>query len=459
VLLEESAAHPRSAALTFSMLFEEALRQGIRSFKFWMDEPLRAKNEPKTGLASKIALELVAGPIVGPYLVSEKDSKGPADEQRTWNRNKAINEARSDTGKGHPEEEMEYWSENHYIMFASSEYLAGQLWEHDDFQPGKEFLEPGSTSGVLKGIRRKERGRARVLKWLNNRLQFGWMEFNSSGYYREHLWSFLNLADFALDAEVREKATLVIDLLLFDVVRFLHRGAMGAPGGRSQFASRASGWDNRLGDVVEIMLGTRGLFLDGDGQIGSVFATSRYHVPDVLLQIGVFPPSSPFVDRSRVSITFEEAPRHGIGYSMESEQKDSTREGYAAKVRRFSPFVDAVNREIARTHEVYGQTEDDAVFWLATSAFFLKQTVRDQLSLRDKFGLEETGVFKKLPGLIKTVGGLLKASRGAIGAAIGGVIGGAPGAVIGGALGFFEDDIFGADLLEQAADDLSVLLE
>ena len=74
------------------------------------------------------------------------------------------------------------------------------------------------------------------MKWLNNRLMFGWMEFNSSGYYREHLWALLNLVDFALDEEVRTKAAMAVDLMLFDVTRYLHRGTMGAAGGRSQFS-------------------------------------------------------------------------------------------------------------------------------------------------------------------------------------------------------------------------------
>ena len=77
--------------------------------------------------------------------------------------------------------EMEFWSENHYIMFASSEYLLGQLWQDDTFQPCRLFVDAGDTTGAKTGAQRRDRGRARVLKWLNNRLMFGWMEFNSSG--------------------------------------------------------------------------------------------------------------------------------------------------------------------------------------------------------------------------------------------------------------------------------------
>ena len=249
---------------------------------------------------------------------------------------------------------MEFWSENHYIMFASSEYLLGQLWQDETFQPCRLFVDAGDTTGARTGAQRRDRGRARVLKWLNNRLMFGWMEFNSSGYYREHLWALLNLVDFALDEEVRTKATMAVDLMLFDVTRYLHRGAMGAAGGRSQFKSKSHGFDNGLTDVVEIMLGVKGVFSEGDAQIAASFASSTYVVPQVLLEIGAAPPTYPFTDRSRVSITFDESAKYGITWSQDSVTKDSLMRGYAGKRARYSPFLAEVNKEIARTHDDYG---------------------------------------------------------------------------------------------------------
>src|SRR5262249_17449654 len=140
VILEETARHPHSAAPMFSPLAQEIVRQALHSFKFWLDEPLHVSDNGKLVKAR------------GDTNIVTNDKEKPA--------------------------EMEYWSENHYIMFASSEFLAGQLWETDRFQPGKEFLAPDSKSGIISGKDRKARGKARVLKWLNNRLQFGWMEFN-----------------------------------------------------------------------------------------------------------------------------------------------------------------------------------------------------------------------------------------------------------------------------------------
>jgi len=410
IILEESAAHPRSPDPSFSPLAGEILKQGLTSYKFWLDELPRALDNDRL---NKLKLDLGYD----------------TDEDR----------------------EMEFWSENHYIMFASSEYLLGQLWEADTFQPARVVAAPGDTTGARTGASRRDRGRARVLKWLNNRLMFGWMEFNSSGYYREHLWALLNLVDFAIDDEVRTKATMAVDLMLFDVVRFLHHGAAGAAGGRSQFKSKSHGFDNGLTDVVEMMLGAKGVFHEGDSKIGVSFASSTYVVPQVLLEIGAAPPAYPFTDRSRVSITFDEAPKYGITWSQQSEAKDSVMRGYAPKRARYSAFLDEVNRELVRTHEGYGAAEDDTVFFWGMSAFFNKQVVRNSFRVVHRFGLEKAEVFGLVRILVEYILPLLKSSEG-------GFLGIRPADLPETVAGAFSGD--GPDELdEQSADDLSLFLE
>ncbi|MEY2461500.1 MAG: hypothetical protein QOG30_3330, partial [Acidimicrobiaceae bacterium] len=420
-ILEVTAAKPRAPSPWFSPLAGEVARTAIRGYKFWLDEPLRVKD------------------------------------------NDRINKMKSDIGTdraAEPGHEMEFWSENHYIMFASSEYLLGQLWEKDSFQPAAEIVDGDTTTGVLTGTRRKERGRARVLKWLNNRLMFGWMEFHSSGYYREHLWAILNLVDFALDEEIRTKAQMAVDLLLFDVLRLRHRGAMGAAGGRSQFKSKNSGWDQALGDVVELLTGERGIFMESDAQIAASFATSSYLVPDVLLELAANPPAFAFTDRSRVSITFDESPKYGITWSGESDAKDSWMQGYAAKRARYYPFLQHINDDITRTHTEYGSVEDDAVFFWGMSAFFNKQILGATKATVDRFGLNESDAFKKVIRALLTyiLPWIRRLEHAGIGAAIGSVAG-PVGTVAGGVIGAVASDVLDAELDEDAADDLSIFLE
>lgn len=424
ILLQETGASPRSGSICFSPLAQEIIKQDILGYKFWLDEPYHAYD----------------------YHGEEQDKDKP----------KGINKARKDVGKGDLFAEMEYWSENHYIMFASSEYLAGQLWLEESFQPAKDFLNPEDKTsfGIHSGKERMERGKARVLKWLNNRLLFGWTEFNSSGYYREHLWALLNLVDFALDEEVRKKATIVTDLLLFDVARFLHKGSMGACGGRSQFPSKNCGWDNALGDVIEIMFGTRGVFINKDGESGCSFATSTYKVPDVLLQIAAFPPEKFFIDRSRVSIGFDEAPKYGIDYSKKSDQRDSLFEGFAPKRAKHAKFLSEVNSAITTTHSNYGAWQDDTIFWWSQSAYFNKEVVRNTFKCVETFKLDKCKAFGELKTWYERIAYFIKV-KDVLGLALG-ALGNGLGFAVSAPL-FFDDAT--SNTLEVASDDLSIFFE
>ena len=196
---------------------------------------------------------------------------------------------------------------------------------------------------------------------------------------------------------------MAVDLMLFDVTRYLHRGAMGAAGGRSQFKSRSHGFDNGLTDVVEIMLGVKGVFSEGDAQVAASFASSTYQVPKVLLEIGAAPPTYPFTDRSRVSITFDESAKYGITWSQDSVTKDSLMSGYASKRARYSPFLAEVNDDIARTHDDYGAVDDDTVFFWGMSAFVNKQVVRNSFKLMHRYGLSKADAFKQ-PRLLMGLG-------------------------------------------------------
>lgn len=430
ILLEETADSPHSGAIHFSPLAQEIIKKDILGYKFWMDESFSAYH----------------------------NNGKPADDKNLSD----INKAKTDTKTEDAFAEMEYWSENHYIMFASSEYLAGQLWQDETFEAAKDFINPpvplfegnsadeltpylfADTTDQITGKKRIERGKARSLKWLNNKLMFGWTEFNSSGYYREHLWSLLNLVDFALDEEVQRKATVVTDLLLFDVTRFLHKGSMGACGGRSQFPSRNNGWDNAPSDAFEIMLATHGIFHANDGEIGCSFATSTYKPPAVLLEIGNLPPEVSFVDRSRVSIGFDDAPKYGIQYSQKSDQKDSLEQGFRPKKDKHFSALQKVNSAIENNHNGYGAMEDDTVFWWTQSAFFNKQVVRNSCNCIIKFKLYKAE-FAQIGELLNVLQFFISDAEL--------LLGGLP--VVG---PMFLNDAF-SDALENASDDFSVFLE
>jgi len=216
-----------------------------------------------------------------------------------------VDEPKTNNPKG----EMAFWSENHQICFATAEYLAGQLFPNDVFRDGQIEKNPAKT-----GAYHKERAHNRVLRWLNDRLRFGLNEWNSPGYYEYDIVPLLNLIDFADDLEIQRRASMVLDLLIFDLARYTQKGSFAVTAGRAYGDHKLTGWEQSVGDTVEMLFGTRGLWIGNDSPSAQFLASSRrYAVPTALLAIGIDQPSYS-IDRSRVSLNFEEAEDYGIGF-------------------------------------------------------------------------------------------------------------------------------------------------
>lgn len=200
---------------------------------------------------------------------------------------------------------MVFWSENHYLMHAAAEYLAGQLW------PTEVFGNAGLT-----GDQHRAKALPSLRRWFAERSRHGYAEWCSPVYYVHDLAPLANLIDFAGDPEVRTRAAIAMDLLLFDLARLTHRGSLGTSSGRVYEEYKLSGRDQPVGDPIEILWGTRGAFRDRGGTGGTPLATCRgYRVPHALLAIGLDKQRDRYVDRARVGVTFAEGPAEGIGFT------------------------------------------------------------------------------------------------------------------------------------------------
>jgi hypothetical protein len=113
------------------------------------------------------------------------------------------------------------WSENHQILYAGLEYLAGHLYENE------VFVNSGRN-----GAYHKQRGRRRVLDWCQRRSRFGFTEWYSNNYYLEDIAAMSNIQEFAPDEEVRHAMTQILHLILFDMATQSLRGAFVSTGGR-----------------------------------------------------------------------------------------------------------------------------------------------------------------------------------------------------------------------------------
>lgn len=104
------------------------------------------------------------------------------------------------------EDSMCFWSENHQILFAVSEFLAGQEW------PNEVFTNSGLTSE-----QHKEKALKIINIWMEQKYKYGFFEWLSNNYYAENLAPMANYIEYSKDTDSVEKMKLILDLIWFDV--------------------------------------------------------------------------------------------------------------------------------------------------------------------------------------------------------------------------------------------------
>ena len=237
----------------FSANIIDEIRDKFIGFKFWLDEPFHAEIDEHPPSPSDLPNSLP-----------------------TFS-NKKLAEARKEAKIDETQEEMVYWSENHQILFATAEFLAGQMWPDVLFQAGKEYRDEYSRNpqiqsytedhslplreGDISGKEHMRKVKPRLLRWLNDRLRFGFSEWNSPTYYEEDFIALFNLADFCLDADIQTRACMVLDLLIFDLARYTNGGSFGVTAGRAYADNKTCAFNQSTGNFIEILFGTRkGIF-------------------------------------------------------------------------------------------------------------------------------------------------------------------------------------------------------
>ena len=101
---------------------------------------------------------------------------------------------------------MCYWSENHQILFAVSEYLAGQEW------PDAVFPNAGLT-----GRQHRAKAEERIRTWIRQRFAYGFSEYLSNNYLAEDLAPMANFIAYADDKALVEDMRTVMHILWLDV--------------------------------------------------------------------------------------------------------------------------------------------------------------------------------------------------------------------------------------------------
>ena len=59
----------------------------------------------------------------------------------------------------------------------------------------------------MTGEQRMQHAKPRLIPWLDDRLRFGFSEWNAPGYYSEDISPLLNLVDFCLDEQIIQRSS------------------------------------------------------------------------------------------------------------------------------------------------------------------------------------------------------------------------------------------------------------
>ena len=193
------------------------------------------------------------------------------------------------------------WTENHRILGHSSDYLVGQMF------PDAIFSNDGRT-----GRQHQEKARGAVLRWLDFHARAGTAEWDSVPYYNMDLAALLNLVEFARDPEIQVRATMMVDLFLFDIAVNSYYGQLGTSHGRATTdLVRSAEGDNLLNFQTLVF---------GHGRLQSVdmastmLATGKlYAIPPVLEAIGQDMPEELInYERHSIPLTAEAAAKYGL---------------------------------------------------------------------------------------------------------------------------------------------------
>jgi hypothetical protein len=132
------------------------------------------------------------------------------------------------------EDSREYWSENHMIMWMSSDWLL-----HEKY--GKQI-----DSNLVQ----------RLKHYLDLKINYGFYEYFSSVYLPYTLSGLLNLADFSQDIEIKNKASLVANKLLQDILLFTNnKGTYFPVAGRNYYSKYNNPYGQNHNNLIYLITG------------------------------------------------------------------------------------------------------------------------------------------------------------------------------------------------------------
>lgn len=201
-----------------------------------------------------------------------------------------------------PDHLMGTWSENHQMLFHSSEYLAGQLFSDATF-----------TNNGKTGRWHMQHARPMVLSWINAKAKAGFSEWDSNAYFPEDIASLLNLADYAADEQISTRASMLLSVMFFDMAVDSFHGSYGTSHGRTYQGTVQSGRNEGTSPVEWIAWGMGSL--GSPDNVASIFlaVSPKYRVPEIIQKIALDAPEE-MINRERQGLTIASAKEIGLRF-------------------------------------------------------------------------------------------------------------------------------------------------
>ena len=255
-----------------------------------------------------------------------------------------------------------YWSENHQLLYHADEYLAGQAF------PTDTFSSDGNT-----GAWHEERARGFIADWLDQKVKFGFTEWHSDVYYQKTLDALLTVVEWVDDPVLARRASMVLDLLLFDIALNIQKGNFGATHGRSYMKDKSVATDEDVFNLSKLLFDDTSLGYTSTGDAGAVLLARahKYRLPAVILRVA----------QSRHTTVDQEHMGVALDASAPVDPTQTGVDGYS--------FSDPAN----------------VAFWWERGAQTAWQTVPLTLDTLDKYGLWESDFFSPFKPIADLTGG------------------------------------------------------
>lgn len=206
-----------------------------------------------------------------------------------------------------------FWTENHQILYHTSELLIGQLYPDINF-----------TNSGMNGTQHIEHALPLIDRWLDWRGEFGFSEWHSNTYLSEDIAALINLVDFCEDENIKIKAAMVLDLLAFGFANQYFKSRYATTHGRAYDRSKVgtslsdpAGRDS-TSEAAWIMLGIGYHDPNNKDSMSAVsLASSTIYSPPPILELIAENSRDYYEGWERPGMEISDAPTYDIGYDEE----------------------------------------------------------------------------------------------------------------------------------------------